>query len=124
MKRIAFILLLIVPALAWAYAPPTAYKKTSDRVFTNVGQHVELQARRIDDEPNPLFTLYRNASARIYLKDKDTVEIYAKINGVLVNEVLASVTASCAADKRQPVFLRFRIEKEQTELASPEIVEP
>lgn len=124
LKRIGVILLLLVPVLAWAYAPPTAYKKTSDRLFTNVGQQVELQARLIDGKPNPLFVRYRNASSRIWLKNGDTFEIYAKINGVLVNQVLASGKASCKATKRQPIYVRVRIEEEAPEPIEPILIGP
>jgi len=112
MKRLAIILLALAPVLAWAYAPPTAYKKTADRVFTNVGEEVELQARLIDGKPNPLFTKYRNASSRVWTKNGDDWEVVWRRKGVLASEqVMATGVSSCKALERQPVYVRVRIEE-------------
>lgn len=99
-----------------AYSPPTDYQTVSGRVITNAGQEVELQVRQIDDKPNPTFVKYRNASSRLWLKDRDTFRILVEINGqILANTPLATGSVSCDADKRQPIYVRVRIEDPATE---------
>lgn len=103
------------------YKAPTNYQTANSRVITNAGQGLELQVRLIDGKPNPNFTKYRNASSRIWLKNKDAFRILVEVNGVVLDVPLATGTASCPADKRQPVFVRVRIEDEATEPAEPVI---
>jgi len=128
MKRIAFILLLAIPALLWAYAPPTAYVEKGDRVFTNVGQEVELQARIVDEKPNPLFVPYRNANSRVWTKNGDDWEVVWRRKGVPASEqVLATGVSSCKALERQPVYVRVRIEEPTANLPTnpkDEVIEP
>lgn len=120
MKKTLLICLMLIPVLAWAYSPPTDYQMANDRVITNAGQEVELQAMMIGDEPNPNFIKYRNASARVWLKDKDTFRILAEVNGkVLTGVPLATGTASCGALQSQPVFVRMRIEKATVQPEAP-----
>ncbi|HDZ37688.1 MAG TPA: hypothetical protein ENH62_05285 [Marinobacter sp.] len=123
MKRIAFILLLIVSALLWGYMPPTDYVETNDRVFTNVGQQVELQERLIDDEPNPLFVKYRNANSRVWTENGDDWEVVWRRVGIPASEqVMATGVSSCKAEERQPIYVRVRIEEARTILPVPEEV--
>lgn len=96
----------------WAYTPPDTYVETDDRVFTNVGQRVELQSRMIGDWPNPLFVPYRNANSRVWTKDKDDWEVVWRIKGSPATEqIMASGLSSCKEDERQPIYVRVRIEE-------------
>ena len=125
MKRIAFILLLIVPALLWAYTPPTAYVEKADRVFTRVGQEVELQARVVDGKPNPLFVKYRNASSRVWTENGDRWEVLWRRVGIAASEqVMATGISSCKALERQPIYIRVRVEEPTANLPSAEVIEP
>ncbi len=127
MKRTILILMLVVPALLWAYAPPTAYVEKADRVFTNAGQMVELQARQlmidlVDAEgeptgeqeliPNPSFVKYRNTASRAWSKDGDDWEVVWRLKGVPASEqVMARGVSSCKPLERQPIYIRVRIEE-------------
>ena len=111
-KLIPIILLAMLVAFAYAdYKAPVAYKVTADRVATNVEEAVELQARMIDGKPNPEFTKRRNASARIWSKDKDDWEVIWRRVGVPASEIIvATGTSVCKALERQPVYIRVRLE--------------
>ena len=122
MKRIAFILLLLIPAWLWAYSPPVARQTVNDRLLTNAGQSVELQAVKIDGKPNPNFVKYRNAYPRLWLRNGDDWRILAEVNGEVLDVPLAKGSAACAALQRQPIFVRVRIEQPTAE-PEPEIVE-
>ena len=125
MNRIILILLLVVPALLWAYGPPTAYVETADRVFTNVGQQVELQARKVDGKPNPLFVKYRNANSRAWTENGDEWEVVWRLKGVPASEqIMATGISNCKALERQPIYVRVRIEEPTANLPTAEVIEP
>jgi len=102
-------------AVAFAYTPPIAYEEAGDRVFTNAGQTLELQARTIDGKPNPDFHKYRNASPRVWLRNGDVFRVLVELNGEVINQSLGEGVASCAENKRQPLYVRVRLEDEADE---------
>ena len=109
---------------ALAYTPPTSYVETGERVFTNVGQRVELQARMIDGEPNPLFVPYRNANSRAYTENGDDWEVLWRLKGIPASEqVMATGLSSCKENEYQPVYVRVRIEKATTNLPDTPVEE-
>ena len=121
MKRIAFILLLIVPALLWAYTPPTAYVEKADRVFTQVGQELELLKA---SDPNAI--KYARSFSRAWLKNGDTFEVVVRVNGT-IEQIVATGEAKCEATEVQPVYVKARIERPcKSAPADPslEVIEP
>ena len=123
-KLLAWILIMVVPAAVWAYKAPVNYAKVSDRVFINAGQEVELPVKILPDGTvNPDFVIRRNSDCRVYLKDKDTFRILAEINGTIIDNPLATGTASCAVNKRQSVLVRTRLEEPSNEPIEPKVLE-
>ncbi len=109
---------------ALAYTPPTDYIENADRVFTNVGQRVELQARIVDGKPNSQFVIRRNANSRVWTQNGDDWEVVWRRVGVPTSEqVIATGLSSCKADEYQPVYVRVRIEEPTTNLPTIEVVE-
>ncbi len=106
-------LILLVTGLAFSdYSAPTVWQETNGRVFTNVGQKVELQARVVDDESNPNFVPYRNANSRAWSYDGDDWEVVWRRVGVPASEqVMATGLSSCKATERQSIYVRVRIEE-------------
>ena len=97
---------------ALAYTPPTDYVENTDRVFTNVGQRVELQARIIDGKPNSQFVIRRNANSRVWTQNGDDWEVVWRRVGVPASEqVMATGLSSCKESERQPIYVRVRIEE-------------
>ena len=114
MKLIVTIALLL-GIVVWSYADykaPSRWVEVADRVATNVEEGVELQARMVDGKPNPLFTVRRNAYARIWTKDADNWEVVWRHVGVPASEmIVATGTSSCKPLERQPVAVWVVLEE-------------
>ena len=94
------------------YKEPTEFKKVGDVILTNFGQEVELQERRINDEPNSTFTQYSHAKGRIWLKNGKTLRILVEVVGVIdKNNPIATGVASCKPLEYQTFYIRARVEK-------------
>ena len=88
-----------------SYKEPKAWMEWEGRVFTQVGQGLELLGA--DD---PRYVKYSKSFSRAWLKNGDTFEVIVKVNRT-TEEVVATGEAKCGPSEVQPLYIKARIEQ-------------